>query len=205
MRADRCRRWAWWLGARGGGYRARGRRAPSAPKSKLEPLGKEKVKLPFPIWFGHGHVPAPERHTELRDLTHLRTSCARPPWRSSARAWPCSAAVRTAGQRLLELGLVPDRRAARRRRRCPARMNERTSPNEPGGERGVGCSHRTLNRYFSLFFSDRRTRMGRTEGGGVSCAAVLLVRLPPPLPALHPGKRGGYNTHCFSGVRTRYL
>ena len=124
MRADRCRRWAWWLGARGGGYRARGRRAPSAPKSKLEPLGKEKVKLPFPIWFGHGHVPAPERHTELRDLTHLRTSCARPPWRSSARAWPCSAAVRTAGQRLLELGLVPDRRAARRRRRCPARMNE---------------------------------------------------------------------------------
>ena len=33
--------------------------------------------------------------------------------------------------------------------------------------------------------------MGRTEGGGVSCAAVLLVRLPPPLPALHPGKRGG--------------
>ena len=190
MRADRCRRWAWWLGARGGRYRATGRRAPSAPKSKLEPLGKEKVKLPFPIWFGHGHVPAPERHTELRDLTHLRTSCARPPWRSSARAWPCSAAVRTAGQRLLELGLVPDRRAARRRRRCPARMNERTSPNEPGGERGVGCSHRTINCYFSLFFSDGRTRMGRTEGGGVSCAAVLLVRLPPPLPVLHPSKRG---------------
>ena len=27
----------------------------------------------------------------------------------------------------------------------------------------------------------------------MSCAAVLLVRLPPPLPALHPGKRGGYN------------
>ena len=26
----------------------------------------------------------------------------------------------------------------------------------------------------------------------MSCAAVLLVRLPPPLPALHPGKRGGY-------------
>ena len=192
MRADRCRRWAWWLGARGGGYRARGRRAPSAPKSKLEPLGKEKVKLPFPIWFGHGHVPAPERHTELRDLTHLRTSCARPPWRSSARAWPCSAAVRTAGQRLLELGLVPDRRAARRRRRCPARMNERTSPNEPGGERGVGCSNRTLKRYFSLFFSHARTDTNRTEGGGVSCAAVLLVRLAPPLPVLHPGKRGGY-------------
>ena len=50
----------------GGGYRARGRRAPSAPKSKLEPLGKLKVKLPLTIWFGHGHVPAPERHTELR-------------------------------------------------------------------------------------------------------------------------------------------
>ena len=26
----------------------------------------------------------------------------------------------------------------------------------------------------------------------MACAAVLLVRLPPPLPALHPGKRGGY-------------
>ena len=26
----------------------------------------------------------------------------------------------------------------------------------------------------------------------MSCAAVLLVRLPPPLPVLHPGKRGGY-------------
>ena len=191
MRADRCRRWAWWLGARGGRYRATGRRAPSAPKSKLEPLGKEKVKLPFPIWFGHGHVPAPERHTELRDLTHLRTSCARPPWRSSARAWPCSAAVRTAGQRLLELGLVPDRRAARRRRRCPARMNKRTSPKEPGGERGVGCSHRTLNCYFSLFLSDTGQTQIALKEGGVSCAAVLLVRLPPPLPALHPGKRGG--------------
>ena len=46
----------------------------------------------------------------------------------------------------------------------------------------------------SFFFgqTDRRTRMGRTEGEGVSCAAVLLVRLPPPLPVLHPGKRGGY-------------
>ena len=43
----------------------------------------------------------------------------------------------------------------------------------------------------SFFFG--RTRMGRTEGEGVSCAAVLLVRLPPPLPVLHPGKRGGYN------------
>ena len=140
-------------GCTGGGYRARGRRAPSAPKSKLEPLGKEKVKLPFPIWFGHGHVPAPERHTELRDLTHLRTSCARPPWRSSARAWPCSAAVRTAGQRLLELGLVPDRRAARRRRRCPARMNERTSPKEPVANEEL-VARTVLKRYFSLFFSD---------------------------------------------------
>ena len=26
----------------------------------------------------------------------------------------------------------------------------------------------------------------------MSCAAVLLVRLAPPLPVLHPGKRGGY-------------
>ena len=44
-----------------------------------------------------------------------------------------------------------------------------------------------------LFFSHAgHARMGRTEGGGVSCAAVLLVRLPPPLPVLHPGKRGGY-------------
>ena len=44
-----------------------------------------------------------------------------------------------------------------------------------------------------LFFSDAgQTRMGRTEGGGVSCAAVLLVRLAPPLPVLHPGRRGGY-------------
>ena len=33
----------------------------------------------------------------------------------------------------------------------------------------------------------------------MSCAAVLLVRLAPPLPALHPGKRGGYNlAHLFS-------
>ena len=42
---------------------------------------------------------------------------------------------------------------------------------------------------FLIFFA--RTRMGRTEGEGVSCAAVLLVRLAPPLPVLHPGKRGG--------------
>ena len=41
----------------------------------------------------------------------------------------------------------------------------------------------------SFFFG--RTRMGRTLGEGVLCAAVLLVRLAPPLPALHPGKRGG--------------
>ena len=41
----------------------------------------------------------------------------------------------------------------------------------------------------SFFFG--RTRMALTEGEGVSCAAVLLVRLAPPLPALHPGKRGG--------------
>ena len=53
-----------------------------------------------------------------------------------------------------------------------------------------GCSHRT-SCYFPLFYSDRRTYTNRTEGEGVSCATVLLVRLPPPLPALHPGKRGG--------------
>ena len=169
MRADRCRRWAWWLGARGGGYRARGRRAPSAPKSKLEPLGKEKVKLPFPIWFGHGHVPAPERHTELRDLTHLRTSCARPPWRSSARAWPCSAAVRTAGQRLLELGLVPDRRAARRRRRCPARMNERTSPNEQVATEELVARTDNQLATFPYFFRTPHAHawVALKEGGGV--------------------------------------
>ena len=34
----------------------------------------------------------------------------------------------------------------------------------------------------------------------MSCAAVLLVRLPPPLPVLHPGKRGGYKAE---GVSTR--
>ena len=190
MRADRCRRWAWWLGARGGRYRATGRRA------LLEPLGKEKVKLPFPIWFGHGHVPAPERHTELRDLTHLRTSCARPPWRSSARAWPCSAAVRTAGQRLLELGLVPDRRAARRRRRCPARMNERTSPNEPGGERGVGCSHRTINMLLFLkLFSD--THVGRTEGGGgVMRGRSSGKTAPPRYPRFTRVSGGAINNLC---------
>ena len=34
--------------------------------------------------------------------------------------------------------------------------------------------------------------MALTEGEGVSCAAVLLVRLALPLPVLHPGKREGY-------------
>ena len=36
----------------------------------------------------------------------------------------------------------------------------------------------------------------------MSCAAVLLVRLPPPLPVLHPGKRGGYNwvAACNNGA-----
>ena len=29
----------------------------------------------------------------------------------------------------------------------------------------------------------------------MSCAAVLLVRLAPPLPVLHPGKRGGYKKY----------
>ena len=35
--------------------------------------------------------------------------------------------------------------------------------------------------------------MALTEREGVSCAAVLLVRLDLPLPVLHPGKREGYN------------
>ena len=188
MRADRCRRWAWWLGARGGRYRATGRRAPSAPKSKLEPLGKEKVKLPFPIWFGHGHVPAPERHTELRDLTHLRTSCARPPWRSSARAWPCSAAVRTAGQRLLELGLVPDRRAARRRRRCPARMNERTSPNEQVATEELVA--RTVQLATSPYFIRTRTHKSHYGRGGVM-RGRSSGKTAPPATRASPGKAGG--------------
>ena len=42
------------------------------------------------------------------------------------------------------------------------------------------------------FFFAGHARMALTEGEGVSCAAVLLVRLALPLPVLHPGKREGY-------------
>ena len=37
-----------------------------------------------------------------------------------------------------------------------------------------------------------RTRISRAEGGGGSCAAVLPGKTAPPVPGLHPGRRGGY-------------
>ena len=43
--------------------------------------------------------------------------------------------------------------------------------------------------YFPLLSHGHKSRYGRR---GVTCAAVLLVRLAPPLPRFHPGTRGGY-------------
>ena len=51
--------------------------------------------------------------------------------------------------------------------------------------------------YFPLLWDGHKSRYGR---GGVTCAAVLLVRLPPPVPRFHRGTRGGYYT-----ARTVYL
>ena len=83
-------------------------------------------------------------------------------------------------------------------------MNENEADEQgPGDERGLSqkVALTVLVLLLPFFYSDTYARTIRTLGEGVSCAAVLLVRLPPPLPTLHPGviiasdknrKRGGY-------------
>ena len=65
-------------------------------------------------------------------------------------------------------------------------------------DRSRGRTRAVLDGYCfatSLIFFAHARRMGRTEGWGVSCAAVLLVRLALPLPVLHPSKREGYKIY----------
>ena len=84
----------------------------------------------------------------------------------------------------LRRAALPHPPAEHHRLGCVPHENE-ADEQDPGDERLLSPVILATSPYFF------RTRMGRTEGGGLSCAAVLLVRLAPPLPALHPGKRGG--------------
>ena len=83
----------------------------------------------------------------------------------------------------LRRAALPHPPAEHHRSGCVPHENE-ADEQGPGDERLLSPVLLATSPYFF------RTRMGRTEGGGLSCAAVLLVRLPPPLPVLHPRSGG---------------